>query len=63
MKYAAEAGMWNEFSEDPYEIRDFFMDFVEYKTGYWKCIWVFLAIIIGFRIIAFGLFKCLVRKF
>ena len=63
IKYGAEAQLWNEFSEDPYEIRDKFLEFVDYKMGYWNCIGIFIAFIIGARILAFFFFKLLVERF
>lgn len=63
IKYCAEASMWNEFSNDPYGVRDPMMEFIDYKLGYWTCMLIFLGCIVVFRLIAFMCFKRLVRKF
>lgn len=63
IKYTAEALMWNEFSEDKYDLRDGIMEFIGYKLSYWKCILVFCGLFVLFRIITFISFKLLVRKF
>ena len=62
IKYCAEALMWNEFRNDEYGIRDDLMEFVGYKLSYYSCVLIFLALIVGFRIIAFLMFRVLVGK-
>lgn len=63
IKYCAEALLWNEFRNDPYELRDSLMEHLGYKLSYVKCIGIYLALIIGFRSVAFVMFKSLVKKF
>jgi hypothetical protein len=56
--------MWNEFSNDKdYNIGETITEFLGYKLSYAKCIYIFLALAIGFRILAFFMFKVLVKKF
>jgi len=55
--------MWNEFSNDPNELRDDIMEFIGYKLGYWKSVGILFALIIMFRTIAFLSFRLLVTKF
>ena len=63
IKYCSEALMWNEFSNDPHDLRDDIMDFIGYKLSYWKCCGILIALIVGFRTIAFFSFRLLVTKF
>jgi len=62
IKYCAEALMWNEFKNDEYELRDDLMEFIGYKIGYWNCVYIFVGLIILFRIMAFLMFRVLVTK-
>jgi hypothetical protein len=63
IKYGAEALLDIELMNDKYTIRENMMDFLDYKIGYLNCIWILLALIICFRLIAFFTFKMLIRKF
>lgn len=62
IKYCAEALMWNEFSNDQYGLRDDLMEFVGYKLSYSKCIFIFIALIVMFRVVAFFMFRILVSR-
>jgi hypothetical protein len=55
--------MWNEFANDPNDLRDDLMEFVGYKLSYWKCVGILFALIIGFRTVAYMSFRLLVTKF
>jgi hypothetical protein len=55
--------MWNEFDNDKYKIRTNLMKFIGYELGYWPCIGIFIALIFGFRVIAYICFRLLVSKF
>ena len=64
IKYSAESMMWNEFDNDTeYNIGPTIMEFLGYKLDYAKCMYIFLGLAIGFRIIAFFMFRVLVKKF
>ena len=63
IKYAAEALMQNEFEQDPLGIRDNLMEFLAYNTGYWNSIFILIALVVGFRIIALFSFSLMVKKF
>jgi hypothetical protein len=63
IKYCAEALMWNEFSNDPHGLRDDLMKFIDYKLSYGKCCGILVLLIIGFRIVAYIMFRSLVTKF
>ena len=54
--------MWNEFKNDEYELRDDLMEFIGYKLSYWKCVYIFVALIVMFRVMAFLMFRVLVTK-
>ena len=54
--------MWNEFRNDQYQLRDDLMQFVGYKLSYSKCVFIYLGLIIGFRVIAFIGFSRLASK-
>jgi len=55
--------MQNEFKYDERGIRDNLMTFLNYDMTYWDCFYVFLAIMVVCRILAFFTFSALVRKF
>ena len=63
IKYCAEGLMRNEFKFDERGIRDNLLSFLGYNMTYWDCFYVFLAIILVCRIVAFFTFSALVRKF
>mmetsp|Transcript_21771 Transcript_21771/g.33626 ORF Transcript_21771/g.33626 Transcript_21771/m.33626 type:complete len:99 (+) Transcript_21771:277-573(+) len=63
IKYAAESMVHNEFQPDPFGVKDNFTSFLDYNLGYWKCILILIALMIGFRILALYTFKALVTKF
>ena len=54
--------MWNEFKNDEYDLRDDLMEFIGYKLGYWQCVYIFVGLIVLFRIMAFLMFRVLVTK-
>jgi len=62
IKYTAEALMWNEFRNDPHELRDDLMEFIGYKLSFGKCCGIMICLIVGFRIIAFLMFRIMVSK-
>lgn len=62
IKYCGEALMWNEFRNDKYGLRDDIMDFVGYDLSYAKCVYIFIALILVFRVVAFLMFRVLVSK-
>ena len=64
IKYSTESMMWNEFGNDKdYNIGPTIMEFLDYKLSFAKCMYIFLGLAIGFRILAFFMFKVLVKKF
>ena len=62
IKYCSEALMWNEFANDKYELREDLMDYLGYRLSYAKCVYIFIALIIAFRVIAFMMFRVLVSR-
>ena len=62
IKYCAEAIVYNEFRYDKYDIGEDLKDHLDYIVGYGRCIIIFLALIVGFRLVAFFTFKMLIRK-
>lgn len=63
IKYCAEALVDNEFRNDKYGIGDDLKDHLDYIVGYGRCVIIFIALIIGFRALAFVVFRMLIRKF
>ena len=63
IRYNAEALLQTEFKNDQYEVREFLMEFIGYRLGYWNCIYIFLGGIVLFRFMAYLNFKRLVTKF
>lgn len=63
MRYGAEALLQNELMYDQDGLKDGLMEFLDYNLGYWNCIFIFIGIIIFLRVLAFIMFKMLIRKF
>lgn len=63
IKYGAEALLWNEFANDPNNIKTDIMSFLSYHLGYGYCCAILILLTLVLRTIAFGCLKLRVRKF
>merc|ERR1712023_357113 len=62
IKYAAESIVYNEFMYDKYGVLDSISSFLDYSLGQAKCMLIMLAMVLGFRTLAFFFFKRLASK-
>jgi ABC-type multidrug transport system permease subunit len=63
IKYGSEALVSNELAADTFGLKENFLPFLDYNLGYRNCMFIMLALTIGCRLLAFIMFKSLVRKF
>ena len=63
IKYGSEALISNELRYDTSGLRDNLLPFLDYNLGYAKCCYIMLGLIVFTRLLAFIMFKSLVRKF
>jgi hypothetical protein len=55
--------LWNEFINDPNNIKEDMMSFLSYYIGLGYCCAILILLILSFRTISFGCLKMKVRKF
>ena len=63
IKYCTEALIYNEFRNDPHGVQKQLTGFVNYNIGYWGCIFIFVGLVVFFRVISFIVFRCFITKF